>query len=161
MKRMFIYILVFTCLLSLTACAGKEEPVVFYYPNAEITYNTGTGVITPETREALSRENSLSYLLSFYLEGPISPNLRTPVPENTQLLRIISYDGGILLVMSREFAQLEGVDLTVACTCISRTCFDLTDFQEVTIASGNQKNVLRVINRDSTDLTDSVIPTTE
>lgn len=161
MKYLRLFLLSVICLLCLTACTKKEDPVIFYYPKAEISYNTDTGVLFPETRDTLSREDSLSYLLSFYLDGPIDQNLHLPVPEGTQLLRMLPYDGGMLLVMSREFSQLEGMDLTVACACISKTCFGLTDLQEITISAENQKNVLRVIRRDSIDMTDSVTQTTE
>ena len=161
MKRLLICILLSICLLGLTGCAEKEDPVIFYYPKAEISYHSDSGVIAQETREALSRENSLSYLLSFYLEGPIDPNLRSAVPEGVQLLRMIPYDGGMLLVMSREFSQLDGVDLSIACISISRTCFELTDLQEITFSAGNQKNVLRTISRDGIEIADTVTQTNE
>lgn len=161
MKRLCILILALVCLLSLTACTQKEDPVVFYYPKAEVSYYASDSVLSPETRDTLSREDSLGYLLSFYLEGPIDPSLRLPVPEGTQVLRQIPYDGGMMLVMSRDFAQLEGMDLTIACIGISKTCFGLTDLQEITFAIGTQKNVVRVVHRDSIVLTDTVTQPTE
>lgn len=156
MKQLSILLLALSCLLCLSACSETEEPVVFYYPKTAVAYHSDTGVLSPETRETLSRDDSLGYLLSFYLEGPTDPNLRLPVPEGTQVLRLIPYDGGVLLVMSREFSQLEGIDLTIACSGISKTCFDLTDLQEITFSAGTQKNVLRIVHRDSIILTDTV-----
>ena len=161
MKRLYLYILLLACLFCLHGCTEKEEPVIFYYPQAEVSYHSDIGVIASETREALSRDDSLGYLLSFYLEGPIDPTLQLPVPEGTQVLRMMPYESGIALIMSQEFAQLEGIDLTVACTSISRTCFDLTDLQEITFSVVTQKNVIRIVHRDSIVLTDTVTQTTE
>ena len=161
MKRLYLTVLALSCLFCLHGCAEKEEPVIFYYPTGEVSYHSDAGVIAEETREALSREDSLGYLLSFYLEGPIDPALQLPVPEGTQVLRLIPYDEGVLLVMSREFSQLEGMDLTIACASISKTCFGLTDLQKITFAVNTPRNVVRTITRDSIVTTDSVIPTTE
>ena len=161
MKHLCMFLTVLTCLLCCNGCSTKEEPVVFYYPEAEISYHSDTGILCPEARDSLSRDNSISYLLSFYLEGPIDPSLRLPVPEGTQLLRLIPYDGGVLLVMSREFSQLEDMDLTIACASISQTCFGLTDLQEITFAVRTQKNVIRTVQRDSIVLTDTVTQPTE
>ena len=161
MKRLCLWALALACLLCLTACAEKEDPVVFYYPQTEISYHTDGGILIPEVRDTLNREDNLAYLLSFYLKGPIDPDLRLPVPEGTKLLRLVPYDGGMVLVMSRDFSQLEGMDLTIACAGISKTCFGLTDLQEITFASGNQNNILCIIHRDSLVLTDTVTQTTD
>lgn len=156
MKRLYLTILALACLFWLQGCTNNEEPVIFYYPKAEISYHSESGVIAPEARESLSSEDSLGYLLSFYLEGPIDPALELPVPEGTQVLRMIPYDDGMLLVMSREFSQLEGMDLTIACASISKTCFGLADLQEITFAAVTQKNVVRIVRRDSFITTDTV-----
>lgn len=161
MRRIAFMVLALTCLLGLWGCAEKEDPVIFYYPNAEVSYHTDGGVLTPETRDTLSRSSDLSHLLSFYLEGPINPALQLPVPEGTKILRLIPYDGGIKIVMSQEFSRLEGMDLTLACAGISKTCFGLTDLQEITFAIGTQKDVVRTVTRDSFVLTDTVTQTTE
>lgn len=161
MKRMYLAVLALAILLCLTACAEEENPVVFYYPKTEVSYHTDTGVIEPEIRDTLSREDSLGYLLSFYLDGPIDTTLRLPVPEGTQVLRLLPYDEGVLLVMSKEFSQLEGMDLTIACASISQTCFNLTEYQEITFSAVTQKNVIRIVRRDSFLLADTVTATTE
>lgn len=161
MKHLCMFLAVLICLLCCNGCSTKEDPVVFYYPEAEISYHSDTGILCPEARDSLSRDNSLSYLLSFYLEGPVDPDLRLPVPEGTQVLRLFPYDGGVLLVMSREFSQLEGVELSLACASISQTCFGLTDLQEITFAVRTQKNVIRTVQRDSIVLTDTVTQPTE
>lgn len=161
MKRLCLCVRILVCLLCLTACAEKKDPVVFYYPEVAVSYHTDLGVLVPEIRDTLSREDNLAYLLSFYLEGPIDPALRLPVPEGTKVLRLIPYDGGMKLVMSREFSQLEGIDLTLACAGISKTCFGLTDLQEITFASANPENIHCIMHRDSLILADTVTQTTE
>lgn len=161
MKRLCMLILSLVCLPGLTACTEREDPVIFYYPKAEVSYYDSDNVLSPETRDTLSREDSLGYLLSFYLEGPTDPSLRLPVPEGTQVLRQIPYDGGMLLVMSRDFSKLKDIDLTIACIGISKTCFGLTDLQEITFAIGTHRNVVRIVHRDSIVLADTVTQPTE
>jgi hypothetical protein len=63
--------------------------------------------------------------------------------------------------MSKEFSQLEGMDLTIACASISQTCFNLTEYQEITFSAVTQKNVIRIVRRDSFLLADTVTATTE
>lgn len=156
MKRQIIFLLTLAVLLSFAGCGKEEEPVIFYYPRVEVAHTEEHSVIAPETRDALSRDESLNYLLRFYLDGPIDSSLRLPVPEDTEILRIIPYENGLVLVMSQHFNQLEGMDLTIACGSLAATCFELTDTQQITFAVGTQNNVIRLVTRDSLIMTDDV-----
>ena len=48
-----------------------------------------------------------------------------------------------------------------ACASISQTCFNLTEYQEITFSAVTQKNVIRIVRRDSFLLADTVTATTE
>ena len=67
-----------------------------------------------------------------------------------------------MITLSAPFAQLENIDLTIACTCLARTCFDLTDAQTVLIeAAAEESDTVSVsIDRDSYLLIDSIPETT-
>ena len=50
MKRLYLFILGLSCLICLQGCAEKEEPVIFYYPHAQILHHSDAGIIGQETR---------------------------------------------------------------------------------------------------------------
>lgn len=130
--------LVLAALILLSACSRPLEPpqspVTFYYKNAQIQYGTSSGVIGTEQREGLHHEQDYRWILDAYFCGPLSEQLQSPFPKGTQALDY-SYDGGILtLTMSEEFSKLTGLDLSVACSCITLTCLDLAGVTAVRIS---------------------------
>lgn len=134
MKRIFAFLLL-TALL-LTGCVNREEPentVTFYYPRTTVTYGSDDGVIAPESRELPAGNADLSGLLALYMKGPVDPSLRLPFPADTRLSDITWEDSTLTVTFSQELAGLDGIDLSIACACISCTCFSLTDAQAVRI----------------------------
>ncbi len=157
MKRSLCIALLLCLCISLTAC-GSEDPVVtFYYPRAEIQYGSEESFLVAEKRDTLSVTDELSYLLSFYLEGPISGDLALPFPANTRILELIQDETGLTLIMSREFAALEGMELTIACSSIAATCFSLCDTPQISIAVITAENIVCTVPRDGLILSDPVI----
>lgn len=132
--RRFILLLTI-CVLLFCGCTTQQyrtENATFYYPRSEITYGTDEGVIAPEIR---TLSGSLAALLSVYLDGPESADLASPCPDGTRLLSTV-WNGTLLtLTLSPEFSSLEGIDLTVACTAIAKTCFSLSSATEVCITT--------------------------
>ncbi len=157
MKRFVLALLPVCLALCLYGCSVERPTVTFFYPRTEVQYDSGECVLVSEARDSMSPSDSLSYLLSFYLEGPISGDLILPVPTGTRVLQIIPGDAGLTLVMSREFASLDGIDLTIACSSIATTCFGLTDAPQITFAVSEISNTVCIITRNSLTLTDTVI----
>ena len=137
MKKTLCLIFAFALLLSLSACASSEEkvqtPVYYYYRQMELTYGADPGVLDKEAREAAGHLQDYTYLLSEYLEGPKNFSLYNPFPRNTVLRSFALQDGTAFVQLSASFASLTGLDLTLACACITLTVCELTGAQQVTI----------------------------
>lgn len=135
MKKNLSLILVFA--LVLLAGCRQEEPkpqgIPFYYCAAQPAYSIGDTVITAEYRSIVPTD-SLQQVLEIYLMGPRSEGLVSPFPEGLQILSVNQEDKTVQLVVSLELAALTGLDLTMACGCLSLTCLALTDAEQVQIS---------------------------
>lgn len=141
MKRLTCLILCGIVLLSMTACTQKQEkftePVNFYYlrdqSQENIHHGSDDSVIVPEIREGYGLRDDVSLLLKSYLAGPVSDTCRSPFPAGT-VLKNWSMDGTTLCVtLSNQLAGLTGVDMTLACACLSKTLMELTGASAVRI----------------------------
>ena len=137
MKRFCTLPLVFVLVLSLVACGKSDKelqvPVKFYYLNDEIGYGVDDGVISFEEREAAQIQNDLYALVQSYLLGPENAQLSRAVPASVCVEAVQSDQDTIILTLSPEFARLSGIDLTLACSCLSMTLLDYTNAQTVQI----------------------------
>lgn len=146
MKRVIAFLMCVFLMSSLWACASRKEelkdPVNFYYLKVqlpdEIYHGTAESVITPELREGYEIKNDISKLISRYFNGPITDLCHTPFPSGTKLVSW-SIDGtALFLTLSDPFAQLSGMDLTLACACLTKTCLGFGDFDTVSIQTETQ-----------------------
>ena len=127
-------------LLILSGCAGTEDAVtevIFYYQRAETAYGTGEDVIVGEEHTLPQKNPNLAYLLDQYLQGPLDPALKLPLPNGTQVLEIRRENHVLTLVFSPELSRLENMELSVACACVSYTCFSATDAVQIRIESAS------------------------
>ena len=153
MKRWVALLLLF----SLFLCAGcgsedAEEPVTFYYLRSEIGYGSPDSVIVPEVRTAYGDNPTLTQLLTLYLNGPVSENLKLPMSYNVRLTEVKRSSKNLTVTFTKELSYLDGMDLTLALACISSTCFSLSDVETVTIhapAGSSGRPVLFTAYRDS------------
>ena len=137
MKRT-LCLLLSLLLLALSGCSFRDAPaetVSFYYLRSEVTYGTADGVIAPEDQDVTGQPQDLASLLSLYFQGPTDETLTSPFPSGTHLLGFSEKNYTLHLSLSNEFTQLEELDLTLACACISSTCFGITDAQQVRITT--------------------------
>ena len=165
MKRLICVLLAAALLLALASCGTNAgDPVAFYYLRGpeDYVYGAQDGVIVMEERAVSGHGEDLNYLLQLYLDGPLDSSLTSPFPQGSQPVRIELSGGVLLLEMNRDFAALEGLDLTLACACLSSTLFSLTDAEQVTITSATSQGEPRSITltRDSLTLLDDSIPET-
>lgn len=137
MKRMLAFLLLPALILSLLGCAGKSQkisdPVSFYYCRSELTYGAANSVILAETVDAAGHREDPRYLISQYLAGPGSDTLTRTFPEGTTLMSLTTANGTADLILSDTFAGLSGMDLTIACACLTLTVLDLTGVSAVRI----------------------------
>ena len=67
------------------------------------------------------------------MRGPSATDLTSPFPTGSAVLWINQNDDGIILVMNQQFSQLTGINLSLACSCLSKTVFSVLDTESITI----------------------------
>lgn len=145
MRRGISFFLCIALFLCLNACSSRQEdiinPVSFYYlqvqPAGQIFHGSAESVIAPEIREGHGFSDHLSMLLEQYLTGPVEENLQSPFPAGTTLIEWDADDDVLSITLSDQLAELTGVDLTLACACLSKTCFAYDDYSTVSIQAQN------------------------
>ena len=113
-------------------------------------------VIVSEEREASGHEGDLSYLLALYLMGPTNDEHVTPLPAGTRI-SAQKDDSHIVLKLSNPITTLSDIDFTLACACLTMTCLEITDAEDVTIHFEDRE---RTMNRDQLTLYDASAETT-
>lgn len=141
--RKFCFLLSCILILQLFAgCSRKDDeilkPVNFYYINKEISYNTQSGVISPEIREG-AQFHSLDDLLKLYMEGPASENLQSLFPDGVSLLSCAVENETAYIYLSSDFAELSGIKLTTVCSAMLLTARDYAGIQEICVRAENAK----------------------
>lgn len=136
MKRITAFILLLVIIFCFTACTQKttyEVPVLFYYYNVDISYESEDGVIASETREGSAFANDLNAFINEYIKGPQSDHLRSPFPEGTEIVELKENQDQLFLRVNEKFSTLSGIDLSLAYICLARTLFAVTDAQSIYI----------------------------
>ena len=156
MKRLFCALLAASLLLSLLSGCGQKpkEPVIFYYRKDAYEENM-VSPIEGEEREVAGHRDNLKYLLSFYLMGPISKDLISPLPRGTMLYNITQEGTDLTIELSNISALLTDSEFSLACACLSMTCMELANVENVTIVSGSRSLTIR---QDNLLLNDTVTP---
>ena len=152
-------------LLFLSGCASDntklDAPVKFYYICNELEFGTQSGVIKETTREAKGHRDDYSYLISQYLNGPITYDCISPFPAGTALKELHWDQNRVQIVLSPEITTLSGVDLIVACACLTKTAAEIIGVNTVQIRSSsgliNGEEVL-TFNADSFLYLDQATP---
>lgn len=135
MKRILCFLLMFALLFS-AGCSrrqSKPEGTPFYYCVAEPAYGNGSTSISREYRSDVP-EDSLMAAFELYLAGPESAEMISPFPEGMKILSAVQEGDTVLLTVSMELTALTGLDLTMACGCLTMTSLALTDAKQVQIS---------------------------
>lgn len=132
--------MIFLCLLLLYGCGKQEKqltkPANFYYIRNEFQYHETYGAIAPEVRESCNC-GDLAQLVSTFISGPQSDDLRSPFPLGTRVIRVTSAEDTIYVEMNAVYATLTGYELTVANACLTKTLLDCTEASSVQISAEN------------------------
>ena len=163
MKKILSVILVLLLVISLRGCSlwSQEQTgsVSFYYQRIDYSYREEDSVIAPEVRELSGYRDNLRYLMTLYFHGPQNPDLLSPFPSGTAVVDIRTEEDTLVVVLSAALTQLKDMDLTVACTCLAKTCFELVDAQQLRIETpdvGDESHISILFTRDSFVLTDTI-----
>lgn len=157
MKRWLPLFLILALCFAIVGCAEKapqiQAPVTFYYRQNELSFGDASSVVASEERESLGHEGDVIYLLNQYLQGPVSENLDRTFPSGTKLISFSMEQEKAFMLVSRHLSGLSGIDLTIACACITRTTMELTGAKTVEIrADGSLLNDMESIIMDESCL---------
>lgn len=143
MKRYVCMILAIALCLACLGCRSDQpklvQPVNFYYRSPEPRYGEPNGIMLPLVTEADGRMEDPLALLNDYLRGPDEAGYESTFPASTKILSMDLSDGRVLLNMNDSLARFTGIDLTVACACLSLTAMELLDVSSVTIRCSNEQ----------------------
>lgn len=140
MKRIIALFLLLAVLLFLWGCVQEKavpapkSPLTYYYRAAEIGYESDNGVVRGETRDIAGHEGDLCWILRDYFKGPQAEGLVTPFPKDMDLISCELDGETAVLQVNKEFANLAGIDLSVAASCIAATCFGVEGVEVVSIS---------------------------
>ena len=140
MKRVWSLLLAAVLLLG-AGCHGEteqnryENPVQRYYLYQDETTGEYAGALGAMGSEAAEFEEDVAAYIQDYLEGPQSPELRTPFPVGTSLEKCTLEDGTLTLELSDAFFALSGIDRTLATACIVYSMAALPQVEEVVLAA--------------------------
>ena len=139
MKRSICLLLLPILFLGILGCQQDQPklqaPVQFYYPRLEPTYGSSDSLIAPVPTESMSYGGDALALLNLYLSGPQDPAFTSPFPSGCRLLSLSVTDGTAYLQLDPSLAQLTGIDLTLACACLTLTAMELTRSEAVCISA--------------------------
>lgn len=137
-KKLAAFAAILALLLAI-GCQQKTDqetmvsPVRFYYKTADAAEFTGaTGY---ELREIAGHEEDYTWILDQYFLGPQSEGLTAPFQRTTALLSAELSGTQLRLTVTESLAELTGMDLTLACACITLTCLELPNVESVSIAA--------------------------
>lgn len=135
MKRVLCIILVVLLLLPLVACSHQkadiQDPVNFYYRKKDPA--NSDAAISKERGEAQGHREDYSYLIGQYLKGPTDEILQRTFPSGISVVDLKIDGKTATLVLSDFFSTLSGLDLTLACACLTLTVCELTGTEQLTI----------------------------
>lgn len=156
MKKILFLFLALSIFLTCTACHQEPEEtqstVTVFYRASDIQYGTEEGVIAPCQLNAAGHESDTVYLLDVYFSKILSEEYITTFPRSTRVVSL-NLDGlTAKIVLSNEFSSLTGLNLSIACACLTQTIISLTGCQEVIISAESAKldgNNFITLTRDS------------
>ena len=132
-----------------------KEPVTFHYLCGNYQEDLCC-VIASEEREASGHLGDLSYLLALYLMGPTNDEYQLPLPAGTQIVSQIQ-DGHILLELPDTSQTLSDIEFSLACACLTLTCLEITNAEDVTIRSADR---VKTLSPDTLTLIDTISDST-
>lgn len=168
MKRITLSIMILSLFISLYGCGQTPEPDVvmptsFYYHTDLDSKEDFNDIFIAEIREGVQYQNDHILLLNSYFSGPESENLVNPFPSGLEAVSFETKGDTAYVVLSEKIAKLSALDLTMACSCLSLTLFELTQCDYVQISAENNflaDQEFITIRRDTLLLSDNTqLPT--
>ena len=130
------------CMMWLCGCAPTtadlNEPIRLYYLSNN-NLQTDQSFYAVQSIEGIDFQGDAKQMLAAYFNPENAGNCVFPFPDNLQVITVSPTESGTELTLSSDFATLEGIDLTLACACITMTLCEYLQINSVTIsAQGTQ-----------------------
>ena len=162
MKFKIPVFILFICSLFLCGC-HKEDTTTqakFYYRNNQVNYKDN-GTIGSESYAGTLDPLAYNELINAYLSGPNSQDLSNPFPTGTTLVALTIEQDKASVTLTSNFADITGIDLTIACACLSLTVKEITGCGTAEISAqdallDNQQSI--IIDTNAIQLTDHLHP---
>ena len=149
MRKIGLAALLIALLLLLSACASSgeengENRFLLYYPAAELSDVAGGDAVVTRTVEVadaqeMTTEELAWRLLELLLGDAPDAGVRAPMPQGTTLLSLSIPGSWARVDLSRQYARLAGIDLTIADYCVTLTLTQLDGVNAVSITSGGRE----------------------
>ena len=141
--RITVAVLILVALLAGCSLPGASGNAVnFYYSRVSFAYGGEDAVILLEQRDITGHEGDLKYILSLYLMGPLDEDLAAVFPVSTRLVGIRQEDSNLSVHLTPIAKSLSEGEFSLACSCLTMTCMDLTSCKQVTVVSGDRSLTL-------------------
>jgi len=154
----FIYCALCISLLLLCGCGNTkeiQEPVTVFYCTDSVSFQSETSVFASEVRDYSVGGGNLRDFLNVYLSGPDTDALYSPFPSGSWIVSLSEENHTIYLHLNNQFSRLAPNELTVACTCLAMTIFELTESETVNFLVDNTHTPIISLTKDNIKLIDS------
>lgn len=139
MKRMTaLFLATLLLAVTLTACTNPAAPMSqmlnpadLYYCKTEVCHGIEDGVIGAQTVDLGETPPELDRFLQVYLSGPTEQTLESPFPTNTEVQSVTAANNTVTVQLGGAYAELSGIQATVADACLARTLLDYTGAEKI------------------------------
>lgn len=144
MRKRFLILFAAAILVLLWGCQQYPEPPLpgtgmrFYYKTPSEKLENDRTAINYEERNIAEFKTDYSRIFETYLKGPEGASLESPFPKSVELVSVKMIGSQLNLVLSENYADLTGIDLTLANTCITLTGLELPGVDSVAIRAQNR-----------------------
>lgn len=138
MKKIICIFLALCFLAGFVGCTAEKIPedgYAVYYKRATPTYGSADSVIAKTYLLTGGHENDTVYLLRKYLASTPADGFVSPFTPDITLLSFKLEGPTAKIVLSNQIAELSGMELTIALTCLAQTVISLTGCKEVIVSA--------------------------
>lgn len=138
MKRVLAFLSALALLLVLCACTPEKESApadsgyMLWFAVEQGSDRTDSAAIYREKREWQDTPSAYR-LMEELLRGPKSEDLYSPFPSGVSIRFLITDEETVWVDLSEDYAELSGINLTLADYCIALTLCQLPEIENVKI----------------------------